>query len=71
MEKYIKYKRISTSILDTEENIQTFLDGLIKDGLEIIYWDEKRSGSFNPVTEHIDYYIDITTLLGKKQSNIL
>lgn len=71
MEKYIKYKRIRASILDSQENIQTFLDELIKDGWEIIYWNEKSGGAFDTENSTIQYHIDITTLVGKRQNNVI
>lgn len=39
MANYIKYKRISKVV--NEETLQELLDGIIEEGFEIIYYDEK------------------------------
>jgi hypothetical protein len=71
MEKYIKYKRIVKKFetKDLESNLQEFFDELIKDGWEIIYYNEKH----NEVAIANVYLsnFEIILVVGKKQSNVL
>jgi len=66
MEKYIKYKRIETTIIKEDNEIQSFLDDLIINGWEIINYSEK-----NIANTVITKYINVIVLVGKKQSNVL
>jgi hypothetical protein len=70
MESYIKYKRIHASILDAGDNIQNFFDDLSASGWDIIYYNEKIINNENKNEQYI-FYIDITAVLGKRQSNML
>lgn len=66
MEKYIKYKRIETTIINNNDEIQLFFDDLIVNGWEIINYFEKIITSTDTTM-----YINIIVLVGKKQSNVL
>lgn len=65
MERYIKYKRFS-ELLEPHE-IQKFLDNIIIEGWEIIYYTETKS--------EINYSdllkLEVVIIGGKKQDNIL
>jgi hypothetical protein len=69
MEKYIRYKRFSE--VHTEKTLQDFLDRLITEGWEIIYYEEvkKSSGTLTDTPGEIS--IHITVLAGKKQETDL
>jgi hypothetical protein len=73
MESYIKYKRVHASILDSGNNIQDFFDDLSANGWDIIDYHEKIISNENNKNgdESYAFYIDITAVLGKKQSNML
>lgn len=59
MNKYIKYKRFQRIIFDfTERKVQHYLDELIKDGWELIYYNESVEG----------HNINIVTVCGKSNS---
>ncbi|MDA3779487.1 MAG: hypothetical protein PF487_04575 [Bacteroidales bacterium] len=65
MEKYIKYKRFEESL--DKKDIQTFLDDLVVEGWDIIYYNE---------VVILDTYsglikINIVVVCGKKQNDIL
>jgi hypothetical protein len=61
METYIRYQRFTKDINRANE-IQEFLDEIVKEGWEIIYYNEKVKDAFT---------LTITILGGKKQSNVL
>jgi len=63
MERPIKYKRFYKIV--THDDIQIFFDDLIKDGWEIIYYNE--------IKPKIDTSINFTVIVvaSKKQNNIL
>lgn len=61
MTKYIKYNRF-TEEFNNKEDIQEFLDMLITDGWEIIYWNEA------PKTVVI---LSIIVLAGKRRTDVL
>jgi hypothetical protein len=63
METYIRYKRFHKEI--NEEDIQAFLDELVKDGWEIISYNE----SIREISKKIILFIVV--LAGKKQDNAL
>ena len=69
MERYIKYKRFSE--VHIESTIQGFLDKIVSEGWEIIYYDEMRksSGVLSNTAEEIT--IHITVLAGKRQETEL
>lgn len=71
MEKFIKYKRIIKRFgpKDLESNLQNFFDELIKDGWEIIYYNENRNKV--AVLKVYMSYLEIIVVIGKKQNNIL
>jgi hypothetical protein len=60
MEKYIKYQRFIKTFF-TDEEIQNFLDMLITDGWEIIFYKEEEKTK----------RITIIVIGGKRQSNVL
>ena len=57
MEKFIKYKRIETSDVD---NIQNIFDEIVKDGFEIIYYNEMYDNATPPK-------IKIVIVFGRRQ----
>lgn len=61
METYIKYKRIVKD-LNGDEEIQKHLDSLSSEGWDIIFYNEAIKSTAA---------MTITTVVGKKQSNIL
>lgn len=61
MEKYIKYQRFTKDI-NGDKEIQKFLDEIISEGFEIIYYSENIKDPFT---------LMITILGGKRQSNVL
>jgi len=62
MERFIKYKRFETVELD---KIQSFFDNLIKEGWEIIYYNEiDVSLTISP------FGIKVIVVAGKKQETI-
>lgn len=65
MDKPIKYKRIEKLLIYNDEIIQDYLDELIKDGFEIIYYNEKE------ILDGNDIKLKITIIVCKKQSNII
>lgn len=65
MDKPIKYKRIEKLLNYNDEIIQDYLDELIKDGFEIIYYNEKEILDGNGIK------LKITIIVCKKQSNII
>ncbi len=73
MEKYIKYKRIIkriTSDTNSELNTQKFFDELIKEGWDIIYYNESETKHNSTIDERFSY-LEIVVVVGKKQSNVL
>jgi hypothetical protein len=72
METFIKYKRFEQEIAD--ENPQKFFDDLIKEGWQIIYYNEiikidyveHTGGNTVPIKKII-----IIVIAGKKQDNLL
>ena len=68
MEAYIKYKRIFGRY--TDEQLQMQFDDLIKDGLEIIKYDEEFVPSSNTLHGEIPK-LAVTMIVGKKQNRIL
>ena len=64
MERSIKYKRFDEYINDTE--IQQFLDNLIIEGWEIIYYNEENISNDNG-----NKLLHIIIIGSKKQNNIL
>lgn len=79
METYIKYQRFVKE-LTAEEEIQPFLDELVKGGWEIIsYTEEKKfkknttlsAGNSTTELNQLVEVINIIIVAGKKQSNIL
>lgn len=73
MEVYIRYKRIKKTI--DEDKFDEFFENLIKDGWEIIYYQEdkpiieKKSVAVESFIEYIK--IPVTLVVGKKQNNII
>jgi hypothetical protein len=70
METYIKYKRFE--IVTVENEIQEFLDNLVKEGWQIISYNEIVKSDtvvHNDVTTIRRFFI--TVLAGKKQDNSL
>jgi hypothetical protein len=69
MEKNIKYKRFTGSF--TDETIQEFFDNLIKEGWEIIYYNEikRSSGMLTNLPKEVT--IHVTIIGSKKQNDIL
>ena len=61
MEKYIKYQRFTKDI-NVDNGIQKFLDEIVTEGWEIIYYNENIKDPFT---------ITITIVGGKRQSNLL
>lgn len=61
MEAYIRYHRFVKD-LNGEKEIQAFLDEIVKEGWEIIYYNESVKDAFT---------LTIKILGGKRQSNIL
>lgn len=64
MEKYIKYKRFSELIEPHE--IQKFLDDLIIEGWEIIYYNETKS----EVKYSESLKLNVVIIAGRKQDNL-
>lgn len=60
MERFIKYKRFEVT---NTENIQQFFDELIKEGWEIIYYNEVEINGGSGY----DKFIKIIVVAGKKQ----
>ncbi|MFA5207341.1 MAG: hypothetical protein WC428_01675 [Candidatus Paceibacterota bacterium] len=71
MEVYFKYKRFE--IVTIEDKIQEFLDDLIKEGWQIIYYNEivKLDNVVNSGSIISSRKIFITVVAGKKQDNTL
>jgi len=57
MERYIRYQRLETEEIDT---LQTFFDNLIKEGWEIIYYNEIEDRSYK-------FGFKVVVVVGKKQ----
>jgi|APIni6443716594_1056825.scaffolds.fasta_scaffold377745_2 hypothetical protein len=64
MEKIIKYKRFNES--HTEKTIQDFLDKLVTDGWEIIYYNEIRQSSGVLTNSPQEVNIHVTVVACKK-----
>lgn len=67
MEKYIKYKRIVEKFTLNNKfqyNTQDFLDRLVTDGYDIIYYDEYEEKIINKVP-----ILNVIVVVGKKQNN--
>jgi hypothetical protein len=62
MERFIKYQRFSKDIQNVNIEIQPFLDDLIKDGWEIISYNERIKDA---------YTLTVTIIGGKKQEDSL
>ena len=62
MEAYIKYKRFQTELITGSKEYQNFLDTLIQEGWQIIYYSEQPIDMFSH---------RIVVVAGKKQSNEL
>ena len=64
MEKFIKYKRFQENL--EQGKIQEFLDNLIRDGWEIIYYNEEFEPLLNSGLS-LDFRLRIVVVAGKKQ----
>jgi len=62
MEKFIKYKRFEIEIFE----IESFFDELVKNGWEIIYYDERITPSTNSISN-----VNVIIVCGKKQKTTL
>jgi hypothetical protein len=69
MERSIKYKRFTGTY--TENTIQDFLDNLVKEGWEIIYYNEifRPSGMLTNSPQEVN--IHVTVIGSKKQKDVL
>mgnify|MGYP000945148975 CR=1 FL=1 len=73
MEVYIRYRRIKKTI--DEDKFDEFFENLIKDGWEIVYYQEdkpiieRKSVTAESVIEFIK--IPVTLVVGRKQNNVL
>jgi len=69
MERFIKYKRITEKFkLEKKSELQNFFDGLVTEGWEIIYYNEKINLHLN--TDYpISSEIIVTVVVGKRQNN--
>jgi antitoxin component YwqK of YwqJK toxin-antitoxin module len=74
MEYYFKYKRFEETYIyaDNKVDTQQFFDNLIKDGWQIIYYNEEKFKTLShiPSGSNIPNTIDnlkITVIAGKKQ----
>ena len=65
MEKYIKYKRFA-ELLEPHE-IQKYLDNIIIEGWEIIYYNETKS----EVKYSDSLKLKVVIIGGRKQDNVL
>ena len=57
MERYIRYQRLETTEID---KLQTFFDNLIKEGWEIIYYNEVEDRTYG-------FGFKVVVVVGKKQ----
>ena len=68
MERFIRYERITKKIRVNfgEYHTQDFFNELIKDGWEIVYYNETE---INSTIDDVYSYLNIVVVVGKKQEN--